>query len=176
MKIFLMAFTLLFLSSGAFAQKYYKEKTTRFSLGPVLGVAASNPLKKDFPSNKGWGLGAGGMIQVEHFYRENLSALGQFGLVSFAGRSSGSTTKNKGYTTIPLRGGLNTYAGNLHIGALVGIGFNSFAGSRTAFAYSPQIGYNFLRNDAPLDITAAYEAYAGHGGFSALTFKLSLIL
>lgn len=176
MNRFLLTTLLVLITSGIFAQRYYREGSTKFSFGPVIGVAASNPLK-DLPGNKGWGLGAGGMIQVEHFFRENLSGLGQFGLISFAGRAKDAQSKNKGYNTLPLRFGLNSYAGNFHIGALVGVGLNSFGkSSKTAFAYSPQVGYNFLRNDVPLDLTAAYEGYAGHGGFSAFTLKLSLVL
>lgn len=170
-KIMLLGF--LAFSLSAFAQR---EGKTKIGIGPTIGWATSNPLH-GIEGNKGWGLGAGGILTVEHFFQPKVSGMAQAGIVGFAGRSSGATDKNKGYTTIPIRVGGNLYAGNLHIGALIGVGLNTFAGdSKTAFAYSPQIGYNFSRNDLPLDFTISYDGYAGHGGFSALMFRLSLFL
>lgn len=167
--IFLSAFMLF--SVSVFAQR---EGKTKIGIGPTIGFATSNPLHK-LEGNKGWGLGAGGVITVEHFFQRNVSGVAQAGIMGFAGRSSGSSTKNKGYTTIPIRAGANVYTGNLHFGALIGVGLNSFAGtSETSFAYSPQVGYNFSRNDFPLDFTVSYDGYAGNGGFSALMFRLSL--
>jgi len=176
MKNVLILLVMLFVASSAFSQSKERQGDNRFGIGPAIGFATSNPLKNE-PENKGWGLGAGGMIQLEHFFRGSLSAVAQAGLISFTGRSSGASVKNKAYTTIPIRVGANGYVGNLHLGAQIGVGLNSFGGeNKTAFAYSPQIGYNFSRNDLPLDFTLSYDGYAGHGGFSAFLFKLSLIL
>lgn len=176
MKRLSLVFTLLLITTTLFAQRNDRYGRTKFGIGPAIGVATSNPLK-DVPDNKGWGLGAGGMIQVEHFFRHSFSGVVQSGIISFAGRSSGANTKNKAYTTIPVRVGANGYMGNLHLGAQVGIGFNSRSGTAaTGFAYSPQIGYNFSRNDLPLDFTLSYDGYAGNKGFSAMMLKLSLIL
>lgn len=162
---------MMLVTIGAYAQR---EGKTKIGIGPTIGWATSNPLH-NIEGNKGWGLGAGGVVSVEHFFRKNVSGVAQAGIIGYAGRASGSSTKNKGYTTIPIRAGANVYAGNLHVGALIGVGLNSFAGSgKTAFAYSPQIGYNFSRNDFPLDFTVSYDGYAGHGGFSALMFRLSI--
>lgn len=161
----------LVISMSAFAQR---EGKTKIGIGPTIGWATSNPLHK-IEGNKGWGLGAGGVLTVEHFYKRSISGIAQAGIIGFAGRSNGSDSKNKGYTTIPIRAGANLYTGNLHFGALIGVGLNSFAGnSKTAFAYSPQVGYNFSRNDMPLDFSVSYDGYAGNGGFSALLFRLSL--
>lgn len=170
-------FTVCALVCGnVFAQSADRFNTTKFSIGPTVGFATHNPLK-EVANNKGWSFGAGGVLQLEHFFQENLSGVAQAGIVSFAGRSSGSDTKNKAYTTVPVRFGANGYIGSLHLGAQVGVGFNSFNGaSATAFAYSPQIGYNFTRNNAPLDFSISYDGYAGHGGFSAFLARLSLIL
>ena len=175
MKIHLLLFAFLLMGSSlVFAQK---EGRTRFSIGPEIGLATSNPLD-GIPGNKGWGLGIGGSAQVEHFFREQVSGSLYAGMIGFAGRSASSNTKNKAYTTIPVRAGINYYLGNrIHLGAHLGVGFNSFnSESATAFAYSPQIGYNFSRNDKPLDLTLKYDGYAGNGGFSALGLRLSLIL
>ncbi len=175
-KLFLIPVLLFTFSCVSMAQN--KEVgTTKIQIGPVVGWATSNPLK-DIPGNKGWGFGIGGELTVEHFYKPSVSGIAELGIMSFSGRSSstGSSTNNKSYKVIPLRAGANLYAGNLHLGALIGIGFNSFDGSKTAFAYSPQIGYNFSRKNTPLDLTVSFDGYAGHGNFSALMFKLSFIL
>lgn len=165
--------TLMLVTSSVSAQRIGK---TKVGIGPTLGWAIGNPMK-NVDGNKGWGLGVGGVMQVEHFFTENASGIAEAGIVSYAGRSAGSTSKNKAYTAIPIRVGGNVYIANLHLGAQIGVGLNKFAGeSMTTFAYSPQIGYNFSRNDVPLDFTVAYDGYAGHGGFSALMFRLSLIL
>lgn len=175
MKKLILIASLIVISTASFAQRSDRHGRVRFAIGPALGFATSNPLS-DVPGNKGWGLGAGGMLQIEHFFRENFSGVVQGGVISFAGRSSGAQTKNKSFTTIPIRAGAHGYLGNLHLGAQVGIGFNSFAGeSKTAFAYSPQIGYNFSRSNVPLDFTVSYDGYAGNGGFSAFMMKLSLV-
>ena len=154
-----------------------REGKTKFSIGPEIGLATSNPLN-EMPGNKGWGLGIGGSIQVEHFYQEQLSGVLYGGVIAFAGRAANSNTKNKGYTTVPIRVGGNYYLGNkFHLGAQLGVGLNNFnGGSATAFSYSPQIGYNFSRNEKPLDLTFKYDGYAGNGGFSDLALRLSLIL
>ena len=173
-KILLLLAVALTTASIAMAQRNGK---TRFSIGPELGIAASNPLK-DVSGNKGWGLGIGASAEVEHFFRENMSGTFHAGFVGYNGRSTGSSTKNKAYTVIPLTIGARAYAGNrLHAGAQFGVGLNNIGGiGQTAFAYSPQVGYNFSKNDKPLDITIKYDGYACHGNFSALGIRLSIIL
>ena len=156
-----------------------REGKTRFSIGPELGIATSNPAKDQNDINKGWGLGVGGSAEVEHFFKENLSGTFHFGFVTYFGRSSGPSTKNKAYNTVPITVGGNAYVGgNFHVGAQIGVGINSYNGaSATCFAYSPQIGYNFRnKNDKPLDLTLKYDGYAGNGNFSALGLRLSLFL
>lgn len=176
MKRLLFIPVMLFISMTAFSQR--EEGVTKFEIGPSIGLATSNPLKNDFPENKGWGFGIGGFVTVEHFYKQGVSGVAQIGFMTFSGRStgSGSSSNNKSYKTIPIRAGGNIYAGNLHIGALVGVGINNFNGSQTAFAYAPQIGYNFSRKDTPLDLTVSFDGYAGHGNFSDLSFTLSFVL
>ena len=170
---FLFSMT-VFVFNIAFAQR---EGRTRFSIGPELGIALSNP-KKVVPDNKGWGLGIGGSVELEHFFQQNFSTVLYGGFVGYNGRSTGASTKNKAYTAIPVRVGANYYVRNLHVGAQLGVGFNNLGGtSATAFSYSPQIGYNFKsRNDKPLDLTAKIDGYAGNINFTALDLRLSLIL
>jgi hypothetical protein len=163
------------ISTLSFGQKYGK---TKISIGPEIGIATSNPLKKISSNNKGFGLGIGGSAQVEHFFQESLSGVASFGIISYTGRSSGSTTKNKAYVAIPILVGGNAYLGDrFHVGAQIGAGLNSLSGkSSTTFAYSPQIGYKFSRNEKPLDLTVKYDGYAGNNSFSAVGLRLSLIL
>ncbi len=173
-KYFLLFVVGLTATTFSFGQKYGK---TKFSLGPEIGYATSNPLKA-LPNNKGFGIGFGASAQVEHFFQESLSGVVSFGIISYAGRSSGSTDKNKAYTAVPILVGGNAYVGDrLHIGAQIGAGLNSLSGtSATTFAYSPQIGYKFSRNEKPLDLTFKYDGYAGKQSFSAIGLRLSFIL
>lgn len=172
-KKFMLTTIALLVVTIAIAQR---EGKTRFSIGPELGVATSNPLK-EIPGNKGWGLGIGASVQADHFYRENLTGSAYLGVISYAGRAQTGNSKNKAYTVIPVRVGGEFYPGSFHIGAQIGVGLNSMSGaSATAFAYSPQIGFNFSKNERPVDITLRYDGYAGHGNFSAANLRLSLIL
>jgi hypothetical protein len=176
MKKFLLITAIAFFATTvSFAQR---DGRTRFSIGPEIGIATSNPLKVD-PGNKGWGLGLGVSAQVEHFFQQNFSGVFYAGYMGYNGRSSGTSTKNKAYTAIPIRIGGNMYAGNnLHLGAQLGVGLNNLGGvSATAFSYSPEIGYNFRsRNDKPLDLTLKLDGYAGNMNFTAVDLRLSLIL
>lgn len=173
-KYFFLLVVGLTVTAVSFGQKYGK---TKFSLGPEIGYATSNPLH-DLPNNKGFGIGLGASAQVEHFFREALSGVVSFGIISYAGRSSGSTDNNKAYIAIPILVGGNAYVGDrFHIGAQIGAGLNSLSGtSSTTFAYSPQIGYKFSRNEKPLDLTIKYDGYAAKRSFSAVGLRLSFIL
>lgn len=175
MKKYLLLFVLgLIVTSLSFGQKYGK---TKFSIGAELGYAASNPFKA-IPGNKGFGVGLGASAQVEHFFQESMSGVVSAGLISYSGRSAGGDVKNKAYTAIPILVGGNFYVGDrFHLGAQIGAGINSISGvSTTTFAYSPQIGYKFSRNEKPLDLTFKYDGYAAKNNFSAIGLRLSLIL
>lgn len=174
-KILLLTAIAISATSLTFAQKNGR---TRFSIGPEIGIAISNP-RKVIPENKGWGLGLGVSAQVERFFQENFSGVVYAGFMGYNGRSSGTSTKNKAYTAIPIRVGGNMYAGNnLHLGAQLGVGLNNLGGaSSTSFSYSPEIGYNFRsRNDKPFDLTLKLDGYAGNVNFTAIDLRLSLIL
>lgn len=173
------ALILIFITlSTATISMAQREGQTRFSIGPELGIATSNPLSS-VPGNKGYGLGIGGSAEIEHFFRRNVSGIFHIGFLRYAGRTNGANSKNKAYTTVPITIGGNAYAiRNLHVGAQIGLGLNSVSGSgATTFAYSLQSGYNFRnKSDKPLDLTLKYDGYAGSGNFSALGLRLSLFL
>lgn len=173
-KYFLLFVVGITVTTFSFGQKYGR---TKFSLGPEIGYALSNPYK-DFPENKGFGLGVGASAQIEHFFRESLSGVVSFGIISYSGRSSGSRDNNKAYVAIPILVGGNAYVGDrFHIGAQIGVGLNSLSGDKVnTFAYSPQIGYKFSRNEKPVDLTLKYDGYVAKRSFSAVGLRLSLIL
>ena len=173
-KYFFLLVVGLSATTFSIAQKFGK---TKFSLGPEIGYATTNPYKS-FPENKGFGIGVGGSAQVEHFFREALSGIVSAGIISYSGRASGSTDNNKAYLAVPIMVGGNAYVGDrFHVGAQIGAGLNSVSGnSTTTFAYSPQIGYKFSRNEKPLDLTIKYDAYAAKRSFSAVGMRLSFIL
>lgn len=165
---------LLFLGASQLVQA--QEGANQFTFGPEIGWATSNPLN-EMEGNKGWGLGLGGSFQFSHFFTDHLAGGIEAGIISYTGRSAGPMFKNKAYTVIPIRIAGNFFLGNLHLGAQIGAGFNSTAGSHfTTFSYSPQVGYNFERKGVPLDLTLHYDGYAGHDGFGALMLRLSLVL
>ena len=89
-KSILLIAIILTAASAAIAQR---QGRTRFSIGPEIGVAASNPLN-NLPGNKGWGLGIGASVQADHFYRENLTGSAYLGVISYAGRAQTSNSKN----------------------------------------------------------------------------------
>jgi hypothetical protein len=147
--------------------KAQKDGMTRFSVGPELGFATGTA--GNFNS-----LGIGATIQAEHFYQENISATLLFGIVSYLGKSASSTQNYKAYTVLPLRVGGRYYIGNdFHVGAQIGLGF---ATGGTAFAYSPQIGYNFkTKKGKGVDATFKYDGYANGGTFSSLGIRVAYI-
>lgn len=155
-------------ASIAMAQRVGK---TRFSIGPEIGITTGN-------ASNGWGFGYGASADVQHFFQENLTGDASVGYVTYLGKSAGQGLRLKNYTTIPIKvGGRYFVTNNFHAGAQIGVGINRVGGSgSTQFAYSPQLGYNFSRNDKPLDLTLKYDGYAGNGNFSALGLRLSWIL
>ena len=141
--------------------------TTKFSIGPEVGFATGTSATSN-------GLGGGATIQAEHFYQENISATLLFGFVGYTGRSLNSTSNYKAFNVFPLRIGGRYYIGEgFHLGAQLGVGF---ATGGTAFAYSPQVGYNFKTNKGKkIDATFKYDGYVNNGTFSALGIRLAYI-
>jgi hypothetical protein len=151
--------------------KAQKDGLTRFSLGPEIGIATGT-------FANGWGFGIGASIQAEHFFQENLSGTAYFGVLDYFGKSNGVGSKNTSTTILPLRVGGRYYIGDgFHVGAQIGVGFVSYVGSTTGFAYSPQIGYNFKTSKGQsIDATFKYDGYAVSGGsLTALGIRVAYI-
>ncbi|MEI9934342.1 MAG: outer membrane beta-barrel protein [Ferruginibacter sp.] len=156
-KIITLTAIIILSSFIAMAQK--KEIATRFSAGPELGFATGT-------FSNGWGLGIGVSGQGEHFFQNNISGTALLGITSYVGKSIGSGIKNTSTTIVPLRIGARYYiADNFHVGAQIGVGFISYVTSTTAFAYSPQIGYNFKTKPGySIDASFKYDGYSKSGG------------
>ena len=163
-KFFLLIVVLVFSSTIVLAQKNGK---TRFSVGAELGLTTGTSALTN-------SLGIGASVQAEHFFQEDLSGTVLFGVVSYIGRSASSTQNYKAYSVTPLRAGVRYYIGDgFHIGAQIGVGF---ATGGTAFAYSPQIGYNFKTSKGKsIDTDFKYDGYSNSGTFSALGIRVGYI-
>lgn len=148
--------------------KAQKIGMTRFSLGAELSVTTGTASITN-------SLGIGASIQAEHFYQEDISGTASFGITSYLGKSASATQNYKAYTVFPLMVGGRYYIGNgFHLGAQIGLGF---ATGGTAFAYSPQIGYNFKTSKGKsIDTDFKYNGYANDGTFSAVGIRVAYVL
>jgi len=166
-KLVILTIITISLSTVVKAQKFGE---TRFSLGPEIGAATGT-----FGNVAGLGLGA--TVQAEHFYQENVSGTILLGFVDYFGSSYNNNLKYKSTLIIPLRVGGRYYIGDgFHLGAQIGVGFISGLYSTTAFAYSPQIGYNFKTNKGrAIDATFKYDGYASSGSLSAVGIRVAYI-
>ena len=148
-----------------------KDGKTKFSAGPEIGIATGT-------FGLSWGLGIGVSAQAEHFFQENVSGTALLGLISYFGKSYAPGKKYTAYTTIPLRVGVRYYIGDgFHAGLQIGVGFLSYGGSSTtAFAYSPQLGYNFKTNkNKAIDLTLKYDAYTKNGTIGAIDLRVAYV-
>jgi len=166
-KIFLFAVSVMLISSAGFAQQDNKFK---FSVGAELGIATGN-------FSNGYSFGIGGTGQIEFPIQDKFRGTATGGIVFYNGKSIGNGVKNTGLTVIPIRVGGKYYITSSVYGALqLGVGFLN-KGLGTAFAYSPQIGYEFLsKNNKPIDIGFKYDAYAKNGTLGSLGIRLAFVL
>ena len=164
---FLFSITAILISSGSFAQLDNKFK---FSVGVELGLATGN-------FSNGYSFGIGGTGQAEFSIQDKFRGTVTGGIVFYNGKSIGNGVKNTGLTVIPIRVGGKYYLTSSVYGALqLGVGFLN-KGLGAAFAYSPQIGYEFLsKNNKPVDIAFKYDAYLKNGTLGSLGIRLALVL
>ena len=157
----------------------------KFSVGPEIGFATGS-----FSNTHS--IGIGGTIQAEVSLQEHLYGTATFGVMAYNGKSSGSNTNYKVATFIPLRVGAKYFlAGGFYGTFQLGVGFlknttpslniltPNTDDSGTAFAYSPQIGYEFkTKSDKAIDATFKYDGYSGGnniGTVGAIGFRLAYI-
>ena len=164
----LLPFLALFISGFVVAQDAQK---FRFSVGPELGFATGS-----FANSHSVGIGA--TIQAEMPIQQNLYGTATTGFIIYSGKSIGGTdTKNKSQTIIPLKVGAKYFFMNgLYGAAQLGIGILSNYTKGTAFAYSPQIGYEFkTKSGKAVDASIKYDGYSKGGTIEAIGFRLAYI-
>ncbi|MEO6356102.1 MAG: hypothetical protein ABIU77_09605 [Ferruginibacter sp.] len=165
-KIMVCMMVALGTSSLAMAQTDSKFK---FSFGPELSLATGA-----FSDTHSFGIGAS--VQAEVLLQEHLYGTATFGLISYNGKSYGSGTKFKGETFLPLRVGAKYFLSGGVYGALqAGVAFLNNGGG-TAFAYSPQLGYEFkTKTDKAIDASFKYDGYSKNGTLGAVGVRIAYI-
>lgn len=165
----LLPFLALFISGLATAQDAQK---FRFSVGPELSFATGS-----FALTHSVGFGA--TIQAEIPLQQNLYGTATTGFIVYGGKSSSVNTKNKSQTIIPIKVGIKYFfIGGFYGAAQIGVGIlgNYETNKGTAFAYTPQIGYEFkTKSGKAVDATFKYDGYSKNGTIEAIGFRLAYI-
>ena len=167
-KLIFVAVIAVFSCLTGWAQK---NGSTRLSAGPEIGFASGT-----FGLN--WGLAIGVSGQVEHFFQDKLSGTAFIGINDYFGKKISSGARLTSTTIIPIRIGARYYLSEgFHAGLQLGVGFINYAGlGSTAFAYSPQIGYNFKTNkNKAIDLTFKYDGYSTTQTYGALNLRAAYI-
>jgi len=164
----LVVVTLIVICLSPFA-KAQNQPAFKFSLGPELGFASGA-----FSNTHSIGIGV--TVQAEVSLQEHLYGTATFGVISYNGKSSGAGLKYKGETIVPLRVGAKYFlSGGIYGAVQTGVGFLNNGGG-TAFAYSPQIGYEFnTKSGKALDATFKYDGYSKNGTLGAIGFRVAYI-
>jgi hypothetical protein len=151
------------------AVKAQDQSSFRFSAGPELSFATG-------AFSNTHSIGIGGTVQAEVSLQEHLYGTATFGIIAYNGKSSGAGLKYKGETILPLRVGAKYFlSGGVYGAAQIGVGFLNNGGG-TAFAYSPQIGYEFkTRSDKAVDASFKYDGYSKNGTLGAIGFRVAYI-
>lgn len=169
-KLLFLTVIAMFISFSMFAQ----DGGVKFSVGAELGFATGG-----FSNTHSIGIGATG--QVELPLQENLKGTATGGILFYNGKSiSGiSGAKATGQTIIPLRVGVKYFLTPGVYGALqAGVGFFSNYATGSAFAYSPQVGYEFeSKTGKSVDVALKYDGYSKSGGsLGSFGIRLALVL
>lgn len=166
-KLILSVMIVLGASSLAMAQNDSKFKV---SIGPELSFATGA-----FSNTHSFGIG--GSIQAEVLLQQHLYGTATFGIISYNGKSYGAGTKFKGATFIPVRVGVKYFlSGGVYGAAQLGVAFLNNGGG-SAFAYSPQLGYEFkTKSEKAIDASFKYDGYSVSGGtLGAIGFRVAYI-
>lgn len=162
-------FTVIVLSISLTASAQH-DGTLKITVGPEIGFAVGN-----FADN--YSLIFGGTGQVEIELQENLRGTATSGIIFYNGKSLGGGVKNTGLNIIPLRvGGKYYFTSGIYGAFQAGVGFLN-KGLGTAFAFSPQLGYEFIsKGGKGVDLTFKYDGYAKSGTIGGLAVRLALVL
>ncbi len=166
-KLILSVMIVLGASSLAMAQSDSKFKV---SIGPELSFATGA-----FSNTHSFGIG--GSIQAEVLLQQHLYGTATLGIISYNGKSYGAGTKFKGATFIPVRVGVKYFlSGGVYGAAQLGVAFLNNGGG-SAFAYSPQLGYEFkTKSEKAIDASFKYDGYSVSGGtLGAIGFRVAYI-
>lgn len=163
-KILFLAFVLA-VSFAAFAQKNTAGKFN-FGGGVRFGLPVGN-----FHLSHSVGIGA--ELQAEYKFHPSASFTGTTGFTNFIGKSEtygGYKYKYDGVGYIPILVGARYYpAQNVFMGARLGYGILTGAGSGGAFNFEPQVGYNADKFQLALGYNALVdEGTLGHLGVTAV--------
>jgi hypothetical protein len=166
-KILLFTIIAFSISIKGFAQH---DGGLKITAGPELGFATG-----DFSNNYSLSYGATGQLEIK--LQENLKGTFTSGIIFYNGKSLGNGVKNTGLNVIPLRvGGKYFFTAGIYGALQLGVGFlNKDLG--TAFAYSPQIGYEFVSNNGKgLELTFKYDGYSKSGTIGGFAVRLAFVL
>ena len=141
-------------------------KNIQFSGGIRLGLPVGN-------FHYSHSLGIGFELQGEYKLQENASLTGTTGFTNFIGKSEswgGYKYKNDAVGYIPLLVGARYYPQtNMFVGAKLGYGILTGAGSGGAFNFEPSIGYNTDKYQLAFGYNALVNnGTLGHLGLSAV--------
>jgi hypothetical protein len=164
-KVILFTVMVVGLSAAGFAQK----DGLKFSVGPELALPIGN-------FSNGWSFGIGATAQIEKSLQDKLYGTATGGIVFYNGKSVGNGLKNEGIAIIPIRVGAKYFLTDGVYGAFqVGLGFIN-KGIGTAFAYSPQVGYEFqTKSGKAVDAAFKYDGYSKNGTLGEIAFRLAYI-
>jgi hypothetical protein len=169
-KNILFTVIILAISMAGFAQE---GSNIRFSVGAELGIATGGFYETH-------SIGVGGTAQLEILLQEKLKATATSGVLVFNGKSipAGSSAKYTGQVIIPLRVGVKYFLTPGIYGAFqMGVGFLSNYAKGTAFAFSPQVGYEFITNNGkPIDVSVKYDGYAKSGTIGFFGVRVAKVL
>ena len=169
-KIILFTAIILTISISGFGQE---GSNIRFSVGAELGIATGG-------FSETHSLGIGGTAQLEIALQEKLKGTATSGILVFNGKSipGENSAKHTGQVIIPLRIGVKYFLTPGIYGALqTGVGFLSNYAKGTAFAFSPQVGYEFITNNGkPIDICIKYDGYTKSGTIGFFGIRVAKVL
>ena len=169
-RIILLAVIVLTLSIAGFSQD---GSNLRFSVGAELGLATGG-------LSETHSIGVGGTAQLEISLQEKLKGTATAGVLIFNGKSSplNNSTKNTAQVIIPVRIGVKYFLTPGIYGAFqTGVGFLSNYASGAAFAFSPQVGYEFMTNNGKsIDVCIKYDGYAKSGTIGFFGIRVAKVL